>query len=299
MFFQNSPPWPVCLGWPYRKCESWTIKKAEHIRINAFELWCWRRLLRVPWTARRSNQFILREISPECLLDRLMLKLKLQYFGHLMEECELTSCGNTNLRLTAEQPSIGECRIPPKNDTLNPGVKEKPQQDGMMGEILFRLKPYTCQRCTEGPSKPCGHQDPGKGAVTHKRDWTRPAFECLSVSCRGRLKRPWGWERLKVRGEGDDKGWEGDDKGWDGWMASPPHWTWVWVISGSWWWTGRPDVLQSMGLQRLRHDWVTEVKWTEWGMAHSFIESDRAVIYMSSLANFLWLWFSFCLPSDG
>ena len=64
-------------------CESWTIKKAENRRIDAFELWC-RRLLRVPWTARRSNQSILKEISPECLLERLMLKLKLQYFGHLM-----------------------------------------------------------------------------------------------------------------------------------------------------------------------------------------------------------------------
>ena len=65
-------------------CESWTIKKAEHQRIGAFELWCWRRLLRVPWTARRSNQSILKEISPEYSLEGLMLKLKLQYFGHLM-----------------------------------------------------------------------------------------------------------------------------------------------------------------------------------------------------------------------
>ena len=65
-------------------CESWTIKKAERRRIDAFELWCWRRLLRVPWTARRSNQFILKEISPGCSLKGLMLKLKLQYFGHLM-----------------------------------------------------------------------------------------------------------------------------------------------------------------------------------------------------------------------
>ena len=65
-------------------CESWTIKKAECQRIDAFELWCWRRLLRVPWTARRSNQSILREISPEYSLEGLMLKLKLQYFGHLM-----------------------------------------------------------------------------------------------------------------------------------------------------------------------------------------------------------------------
>ena len=65
-------------------CESWTLKKAERQRIDAFELWCWRRLLRVPWTARRSNQSILKEISPECSLEGMMLKLKLQYFGHLM-----------------------------------------------------------------------------------------------------------------------------------------------------------------------------------------------------------------------
>ena len=66
-------------------CESWTIKKAEHSRIDAFELWCWRKLLRVPWTTRRSNQPILKEISPGCSLEGLMLKLKLQYFGHLMQ----------------------------------------------------------------------------------------------------------------------------------------------------------------------------------------------------------------------
>ena len=66
-------------------CESWTIKKAEHQRTDAFELWCWRRLLRVPWTARRSNQSILKEISPEYSLEGLMWKLKLQYFGHLMQ----------------------------------------------------------------------------------------------------------------------------------------------------------------------------------------------------------------------
>ena len=65
-------------------CESWTIKKAEHRRIDAFELWCWKRLLRVPWTARRSNQSILNEISPECSLEGLILKLQLQYFGHLL-----------------------------------------------------------------------------------------------------------------------------------------------------------------------------------------------------------------------
>ena len=69
-------------------CEFWTIKKAEHRRIDAFELWCWRRLLRVPWTARRSNQSILKEISPECSLEGLMLKLKLQYFGLLMRRAD-------------------------------------------------------------------------------------------------------------------------------------------------------------------------------------------------------------------
>ena len=69
-------------------CESWTIKKAECGIIDAFELWCWRRLLRVPWTARRSNQFILKEISPGCSLEELMLKLKLQYFGHLMQRAD-------------------------------------------------------------------------------------------------------------------------------------------------------------------------------------------------------------------
>ena len=69
-------------------CESWTVKKAEHRRIDVFELWCWRRLLRVPWTARRSNLFILKEISPGCSLEGLMLKLKLQYFGHLMQRVD-------------------------------------------------------------------------------------------------------------------------------------------------------------------------------------------------------------------
>ena len=70
------------------------------------------------------------------------------------------------------------------------------------------------------------------------------------------LKRPWCWERLRAGGEGDNRGW-------DGWMASPTQWTWVWVDSGSWWWTGRPGVLWFMGSQRVRHDWATELNWTE------------------------------------
>ena len=139
-------------------CGSWTIKKAEHWRIDAFELWCWRRLLRVPWTGRRSNQSILKEISPGCSLEGLMLKLKLQYLATWCEE------------------------------------------------------------------------------LTH---W----------------KRPWYWERLRARGEGDDRGW-------DGRMASPTQWTCVWVDSLNWWWTGRPGVLWFMGSQRVGHNWVTELNWT-------------------------------------
>ena len=137
------------------RCENWVIKKAEHWRIVAFELWCWRRLLRVPWTARRSNQSILKEISPEYSLEGLMLKLKLQYFGRLMR----------------------------RTDSF--------EKTPMLGKI-------------EG----------------------------------GRIR---------------------DDRGWDGWMASPIQWTWVWVDSGSWWWTGRPDMLHSMWSQRVRHNWATEL----------------------------------------
>ena len=137
---------------------SWTIKKAECQRIDPFELWCWRTLSRVPWTAGRSNQSILKEISPEYSLERLMLSW------------------NSNTLATW---------------------------------------------CEE---------------LTH---W----------------KRPWCLERLKAGGEGDDRGW-------DGWMASPTQWTWVWVSSGNWWWTGKPGVLQSMGFQRIGHDWASELNWT-------------------------------------
>ena len=134
----------------------WTVKKAECWRIDAFELWCWRRLLRVPWTARISNQSILKEISPGISLEAMMLKLKLQYFGHLMQ------------------------RVDSLEKTL------------MLGGI------------------------------------------------RGRRRR--------------------DDSGWDGWMASPTRWMWVWVNSGSWWWTGRPGVLRFTGSWRVGRDW-TELNW--------------------------------------
>ena len=132
-------------------CESWTIKKAEHRRIAAFELWCWRRLLRVPWTAGRSVLSV-----------------------HWKDWCW---SWNSNTLAT------------------------------------------WCEELT-------------------------------------RQKRPWCWERLKA-------GEEGDDRGWDGWMASPTQWTWVWVNSGSWWWTGKPGVLQFMGSQRVRHNWAPELNWRQ------------------------------------
>ena len=146
-------------------CESWSIKKADHRRIDAFELWCRRKLLRVLWTARRSNQSILKEISPGCSLEGLMLKLKFQYFGHLMRRV----------------------------DSLEKTV--------MLGGIG------------------------------------------------GRRRR--------------------DDRGWDGWMASPARWTWVWVNSGRWWWTGRPGVLQFMGSQRVGHNWATDLIWSEYIFVYS------------------------------
>ena len=91
------------------------------------------------------------------------------------------------------------------------------------------------------------------------------------------LKRPWRWERLRAGGEGDDRGW-------DGWMASPAQWTWVWVDSGSWWWTGRPGVLWFMGSQRVGHDWATELNWTE------YLDSCicQEIVFSIHLKNLLW-----------
>ena len=136
--------------------ESWTVKKAERWRTDVSKLWCWRTLLRVPWTA---NQSILKEINPEYTWEGLIPKLKVQYFGHLM------------------------WRVDSLEKTL------------MLGKI-------------EG--------------------WRRR-----------------GWQR------------------WDGWMASWTGWTWIWANSGSWWWTGRPGMLQYMGSQRVIHDWTTELIWIE------------------------------------
>ena len=139
--------------WELEYKESWALKNW------CFELWYWKRLLRVSWTARRSNQSILKEISPGCSLEGLILKLKL-WPNTLATSCE---------------------------------------------------------------------------ELTH---W----------------KRPWCWEGL-------GSGGEGDNRGWDGWMASLTQWAWVRVNSRSWWWTGRPGVLQFMRSRRVRHHWVTELNW--------------------------------------
>ena len=151
-------PYSQSYGFSSSHVRTWELDyKAEWWRIDAFELWCWRRLLRVPWTARRSNQSILKEIGPDYSLKGLMLKLKLLYFGHLI--------------------------------------------------------------------------------------WRTDSFE-----------------KTLMLGKIEGGRRRGDDRGWDGWMASPTQWTWVWVNSGSWRWTGRPGVLQSMGSQRVGHNWVTELK---------------------------------------
>ena len=100
----------------------------------------------------------------------------------------------------------------------------------------------------------------------HWKDWCCSwNSNTLATWCDGLtlLKRPWFWERLMAEREGDDRGW-------DGWMASPTQWTWVWVNSKSWWWTGRPDVLKSMGLQRVRHDWATELNWSYHLITHGY-----------------------------
>ena len=128
----------------------------------------------------------------------------------------------------------------------------------------------------------------------HWKEWCW-SWNCntLATWCKEltHLKRPSCWERLKAGGEGDDRGW-------DSWMASPTQWTWVWVNSGSWWWTGRPDMLHSMGSQRVRHDWVTELNWqvtsyrsskVDWrdtGMIHILCHTHNHFMKMSSLLKY-------------
>ena len=116
-------------------CESWTVKKAEHQRIDAFELWCWRRLLRVPWTAMKSNRSILKEISPACSLEGMMLKLKLQYFGHLMRRIDslektlmLGGFGGRNRRGRQRMKEVGKMLFKALHATENLFVRGRPKQ---------------------------------------------------------------------------------------------------------------------------------------------------------------------------
>ena len=113
----------------------------------------------------------------------------------------------------------------------------------------------------------------------HWKDWCWSwNFNTLATWCKEltHWKRPWCWERLRAGGEGDDRGW-------DDWMASPTRWTWVWVSSGSWWWTGKPGRLQSMGLQRGRHNWATELNWID-----SSAWSNCKIIDFRFILEFLW-----------
>ena len=125
----------------------------------------------------------------------------------------------------------------------------------------------------------------------HWKDWCWSwNSDTLATSCKEltHWKRPWCWEGLGAGGEGDDRRW-------DGWMASPTRWTWVWVNSGSWWWTGRPGVLRFIGLQRVGHDWVTELNWRPRGklkmfsfIKHTHYTTEEKLCYKK--CNFLRLW---------
>ena len=119
--------------------------------------------------------------------------------------------------------------------------------------VLEKRVPWTARRSNQSITKGISPEYSLEGLMWSWNSNTLATW-CKELT---HLKRRWCWERLTV-------GVEGDDRGWDGWMASPNQWTWVWVNSGSWWWTGMPGMLQSMGLQRVGHDWVTELSWTRY-----------------------------------
>ena len=135
-----------------------------------------------------------------------------------------------------------------RNDTIHSPCKTNSNKEGIKLRKKKRNSPSTFSYCSWGSQ--------GKnteGVCYSLLQWTTLATWCKELT---HLKRPWCWERLRAGGEGDDRRW-------DDWMASPTRWTWVWVDSGSWWWTGELGVLWFMGSQGVRHDWATELNWTE------------------------------------